>query len=145
MIRHGIILLLQYVDLFVTVVNCALFLFIFADQARKQTWSSVEANAGLVCASLPCIRPLLAVWLPKIFTTRHISRPTCDQISTKPLDRSTYERHDDQDFMLVDIEKNTSRQSSEPERANDAIQVITEVCIAIGGRVRQDRGLESAT
>ncbi|OAG04340.1 uncharacterized protein CC84DRAFT_1120685, partial [Paraphaeosphaeria sporulosa] len=46
------------------------------DNAPAATWSSVEANVGIICSCLPLMRPLATRWLPGVFSSNKRSIPT---------------------------------------------------------------------
>ena len=102
-----------------------------AKQIHKQTWSAVESNVGIICSSLPCLRPLLARWLPRVFTTGHRSTGNSNLPSNLTFDRSAYGRHIDRDIVLEAMNKSSSRRSGDLESGNDGIKVVTQVSIDV--------------
>ena len=89
----------------------------------------MEANVSIICSCLPCIRLLLARWLPRIFTSRHKSTGNSNLPSNLAFDRSTYGRHTNRDIVLVTIEKDDKRRPADLESQDDVIKVVTEVRI----------------
>ena len=41
------------------------------DNPPAATWSSVEINVGIICSCLPCLRPLISKFLPRVFATSY--------------------------------------------------------------------------
>lgn len=39
------------------------------DNPPAATWSSCEANIGIICSCLPCLRPLITQYFPGAFST----------------------------------------------------------------------------
>lgn len=37
-------------------------------------WSTIEVPVGIICACMPALRALLAIWVPKVFDTTHRDR-----------------------------------------------------------------------
>lgn len=103
------------------------------DNPPAATWSSVETNVGIICACLPLLRPLLAKYLPRAFTSRH---------------RSQYSRHN---YPATYGSKGGSKGGSKAlrtkesyalnvtKRSNDShedgrdIQVVTDIHIKVEG------------
>lgn len=49
---------------------------------------SVETNIGIICGSLPHIKPLLATCIPRLFSTDRAASPSNNKKSSNPSDNS---------------------------------------------------------
>jgi hypothetical protein len=43
----------------------------FWDDPGTATWSIIELNVGIICASISTLRPLLSLFLPRVFGSKH--------------------------------------------------------------------------
>lgn len=78
------------------------------DNPLSAAWSAVEVNVSIVCSSLPCIRPILARWLPRVFasTPRSAATTTWGNLpGSVTFERSKYRRQNSLDIALASIEK----------------------------------------
>ncbi|KAK3203493.1 hypothetical protein GRF29_112g1481867 [Pseudopithomyces chartarum] len=110
------------------------------DNPPAATWSAVESNVGIICSSLPCIRPLLARWLPRVFTTGHRSTVNSNLPSHLTFDQSTYKRHTNRDVVLAVMNKSSSRGSVELESPHDGIKAVTQVSIDVADMKEPETG-----
>ncbi|KAF2178728.1 hypothetical protein K469DRAFT_675252 [Zopfia rhizophila CBS 207.26] len=100
------------------------------DNPPAATWSSVEINVGIICSSLPCLRPLLAKCLPEMFSSSF----QCSANSATP--RSGSERGHQSNGLgtiLGRVDSKYSRGSTIEEKGNGQIQVVTVVDVRVEG------------
>jgi len=87
------------------------------------TWSSVEVNVGIICSSLPCLRPLLVRSFPHIFSSGHGTGGPSD--FTNAYGGHTLEHG----TRLEHVDSKHSRQSSDVASRN--IQVVTQIRVSV--------------
>ncbi|KAH7135987.1 hypothetical protein B0J11DRAFT_425457 [Dendryphion nanum] len=93
------------------------------DNPSAATWSSLETSIGIICSCLPCLRPLMVIWLPKIFPKSARSGP-----GTPFYNRNSYGNHlSATETQPSPIEVKNSRSSDDREGPNNRIQIVTEV------------------
>ncbi|KAF2197508.1 hypothetical protein GQ43DRAFT_402891 [Delitschia confertaspora ATCC 74209] len=92
------------------------------DNPPAATWSSVETNVGIICSCLPCLRPLVAKFFPKVFASYQGT-------STGPLPRSTAYGQRSAAWRSVNLEPIGSNTRVETEE--DGIHVMTTVKVSV--------------
>jgi len=98
------------------------------DNPPAATWSSVEINVGIICSCLPCLRPLLARFMPNVFSTSI----QCSANSAPTPNRSKYSRRlSDLDISLATINPKYTQGSSIEEKEEGRIQVVTVVDVSV--------------
>ncbi|KAI0571367.1 hypothetical protein Ptr902_00896 [Pyrenophora tritici-repentis] len=99
------------------------------DNPAAATWSSVEANVGIICACLPILRPLVTQWFPRAFTSRHPSQFSRPPNATYGSRRSSKLPRTKESFAM-----NTSRttRTAASDEARD-IQVVTDIHVQVEG------------
>ncbi|KAF2258011.1 hypothetical protein CC78DRAFT_572798 [Lojkania enalia] len=107
------------------------------DNPPAATWSSVEANIGIICSCLPCLRPLITRFLPGVFSSRN----KYNSASGQPYGRSTFGRPSNGPAtMLEPLDGKFSQGSSDAENLGE-IQVVREVRVTVedkeGGKRRK--------
>ncbi|KAH6633404.1 hypothetical protein C7974DRAFT_392717 [Boeremia exigua] len=105
------------------------------DNPAAATWSSVEANVGIICSCLPLLRPLMTKWLPGVFSShRRDTRSTPRIYPTIGTARSRPLASHNGDISLETTAK-ASRPGSHGSSDIDAgdIQVETHIHIKVEG------------
>ncbi|UPX15287.1 uncharacterized protein EKO05_0005741 [Ascochyta rabiei] len=105
------------------------------DNPAAATWSSVEANVGIICSCLPLLRPLMAKYLPGVFSSHRRDTggtpriyPTIGSARSRPLPSHNG------DYPLATTTRGSgsgSRGSSDAEGRD--IQVETHIHVKVEG------------
>ncbi|KAF2853227.1 hypothetical protein T440DRAFT_487680 [Plenodomus tracheiphilus IPT5] len=101
------------------------------DNAPAATWSSVEANVGIICACLPLLRPLVTRCFPGIFTSQKHSTHTAPR-AYSTIGTSRGIRHDLQSHHNAYAMNSKIRHcpGGEDEDGRD-IQVVTDIRVQV--------------
>ncbi|KAK2623783.1 hypothetical protein QTJ16_006964 [Diplocarpon rosae] len=76
------------------------------DVANIISWTSIEVNTGLLCASAPCIKPLLHKTFPSLLITLSAPSPSCVQHSPETGDNKTARSlHSRKSVMIPHLKK----------------------------------------
>jgi hypothetical protein len=106
------------------------------------TWSAVEVQTGLFCASAPCIKPVLQKLFPRAFTTASVSQSTFPQPQQGSYNRDgTFQRHTgDEEIELAPMAKAKleagrnwydSKDSEESERSDVGSGILKTVRVDV--------------
>ncbi|CAE6996148.1 hypothetical protein P3342_000308 [Pyrenophora teres f. teres] len=102
------------------------------DNPAAATWSSVEANVGIICACLPILRPLVTQWFPRAFTSRHPSQFSRPQNATYGSRGGSNVLRTKESFALNTTRTTRTTRTQTSEEGRD-IQVVTDIHVQVEG------------
>ncbi|KAF1977385.1 hypothetical protein BU23DRAFT_577939 [Bimuria novae-zelandiae CBS 107.79] len=100
------------------------------DNPPAATWSSVETNIGIICSSLPCLRPLITRYLPGVLTASSTSTRSwrCNGDKAAPrASRSIFGRYMGASTKVKTLKSEEIFDPNQVKEIDSIIRVATEV------------------
>ena len=104
------------------------------DNAPAATWSSCEANIGIICSCLPCLRPLITRYFPGAFSTTSSSSRSwyCGGYKyTQPPVRRFFTKGKRVNGNLSTIRSEDLFDLNQMDDRDSIIRVVTEVHVTV--------------